>query len=272
MKVLVAVSNLSQAKDILFFSKQFAYDGEQPVHLLLVSGCADRNFEEHKEFILAIAREFYEPLGIISIFRTGDPAKEILQVVQGGEYDLLILGDDPINYFPKLLKTSKMVAVAEQSPCPIIFVKGLPRTVRRILLCDSGAGRSSVLSRFTAQLAGILAGEEEITVLHVMSQMSAGPGVPGSMLSASYDDLVAMQAPEAEFLGKDLDELKKPGILPKSKVRHGLVLDEVLMEARKGDYDLVVIGRNLVRNWQQYLLENLTRKILIQIDRPIMVI
>ena len=54
--------------------------------------------------------------------------------------------------------------------------------------------------------------------------------------------------------------------------RHGLVVDEILAEAEKGDYDLVVIGAHPRQGWQGYLLDNLAHKILTKINLPVLVV
>jgi nucleotide-binding universal stress UspA family protein len=138
-------------------------------------------------------------------------------------------------------------------------------------MCDSGAA-NSVLRRFTIQVAELLEGEEEITVLHVMSQISAGPGVPDSQLSADVQELIADDSPEGRLLSQDLRLLDRHGIHPIAKVRHGLVVDEIIAEAHNGDYDLVVIGAHHEQGWQRFLLDDLAHKILAQVDRPVLVV
>jgi nucleotide-binding universal stress UspA family protein len=118
----------------------------------------------------------------------------------------------------------------------------------------------------------LLEGEEEITVLHVMSQISAGPGVRGKQLRASAEELIQEHAPEGELLALDLQILGKPGITARPKVRHGLVLDEILDEAHTGDYDLVVIGAHASAGWQALLLDDLARRIIRDLDRPALVV
>jgi nucleotide-binding universal stress UspA family protein len=118
----------------------------------------------------------------------------------------------------------------------------------------------------------LLEGEEEITVLHVMSQMSAGPGVRGRQLRYGVEDLIEERAPEGELLEQDVRVLERWGTYPHSKVRHGLVVDEILRDARSGDYDLVVIGAHRGQRWQRLLLDDLTRKIVLHLDRSVLVI
>jgi nucleotide-binding universal stress UspA family protein len=66
--------------------------------------------------------------------------------------------------------------------------------------------------------------------------------------------------------------LDRLGVRALAEVRHGLVVDEILSQAKKGDYDLVVIGAYRGKGWQRILLDDLAHKILVQLDRPVLVV
>jgi nucleotide-binding universal stress UspA family protein len=139
-------------------------------------------------------------------------------------------------------------------------------------LCDSGVEDSSVVQKFKIRFAELLDGEEDITVLHIMSQISAGPGIRGQQLRSETDELIKAHTPEGDLLNRDVETLTKLGVHTTPKVRHGLVVNEILSEARSGDYDLVVIGANASKGWGHYLLDDLMHKILVQMDRPVLVV
>jgi nucleotide-binding universal stress UspA family protein len=139
------------------------------------------------------------------------------------------------------------------------------------LLCDSGGGAAD-LSDFTATFACMMDGEEDITVLHVMSQISAGPGVEGKQLQANAEALIREGSPEGLVFTHDIEILDQPAIRPHPKVRHGFVVDEILREAREGDYDLVIIGAHLREGWKGMLLDDIAHKIVKRIDRSILAV
>jgi nucleotide-binding universal stress UspA family protein len=272
VKVLVAVNGSSRAAVTVQFAAQFLNKAGEPPTIITV---IDRKSERLSSQAVKILNQARELLGISDIqtsIRIGHALEEITREASQGNFDLLIMGEIQVHYLDHLLKRSTTARLAEGAPCPVIVVKGEPRPIRRILLCDSGARRSSVLSRFTAQLAEILVGEEEVTVLHVMSQISAGPGVLGEELRATVNQLIEAHTPEGKFLGRAVRVLEQSGIHPVPKVRHGLVVDEIINEARRGDYDLIVIGAHQIKKWHNFLLEDLTRKILLQSDRPVLVV
>ena len=212
------------------------------------------------------------PGEVRTLIRVGRPAVEIIREARSGHYDLVIVGERANHRLMTRFLGSTATSVIAQAPCPVIIAKGQIGPLRHILLCDSGGGRPSVLSRFTAQLAALLDRESRVTVLHVMSQISAGPGVPGRQLRASAAELIQEDTPEGALLRQDIQTLDRLGVRSIPKVRHGLVVEEILAEARTGHYDLVVIGDYQGAGWGRLLLDNLARQIIVKIDRPVLVV
>lgn len=171
-----------------------------------------------------------------------------------------------------ILHSPLFLQVVREATCPVLFPKGVLRPIQRILVCDSGGRDANPLITYTTKLAKFLVLDEQITVLHVMSQIAAGPGVPGKQLRMDANDLMEYRTPEGEVLEKDIKIIESSGIHPTAKVRHGFVDEEILAEAASGDYDLVLIGAHEGKGWQRFLLEDLARKILIKMDRPVLVV
>jgi len=81
-----------------------------------------------------------------------------------------------------------------------MIVKGRVGPIQRILLCDSGVASHTLLAHFIQRLPALVEGEVEVTILHVMSQMTAGPGISGKQLRASAEELIREHTPEGELL------------------------------------------------------------------------
>jgi len=275
MRILIAIDGSSHTEDTLVMGAEVARRADEPPTVLtVIKHAADRS-PASVDAILAQARKLLEPKvsSVRTRVRIGFPAQEIIREAQEGDYGLVIVGQRRVrNRVARLLLGSTAMYVAKHAPCPVIVAKGTVGPIRRILLCDSGAETRSILSRFTAQLADLLEGEEEVTVLHVMSQISASPGVEGRQLRASAEELIAQSAPEGKLLERNIQILKRPGIHPQPKVRHGLVVDEILQDAHSEGYDLVVIGAHSGERWQRILLDDLAHKIVVQLDRPVLVV
>lgn len=159
-----------------------------------------------------------------------------------------------------------------RSPCPILIVKGETRPVEKILVCSSGANGYEGPSRSVTRLAPIFSGNA-VTLLHVMSQISASPaGQQGWQLQATAGQLMEEDTPEGRLLERRVERLRRSGFQVKAKVRHGLVVDEILEEAHGGRYDLVVIGAHGSTGWKRYLLDDVAHQIISQIESLVLVV
>ena len=272
MRILIITNGSSQNNKALKFCAPFVRFAGDSIRLLIavdnISGKILPSFDSFLEFA-------QETLGIPNLHtrvRIGQLYKEILNECREGEYDLVIMGDQQVHRSTYFFLKPLTVRLAEVIQCSVLLVVGKINPVRHILLCDSGAGHASTLNRFSSQWVNLLDGGQEITVLHVMSQISAGPGVRGKQLRACTEELIAEHTPEGDLLERDVQLLRDSGFRSTPKVRHGLVVDEILTEAQSGDYDLVVIGAHHFGGWQGLLLDDVAQKIIMRLDRPVLII
>jgi nucleotide-binding universal stress UspA family protein len=286
MRVLIVTNGSSDYESVLRFGGQIVGRSAEPPILLTIFQRESASASASVEQTRGLAQRFMEEdvTEVRSKIRVGPPAEEILGEAREGNYDLVIIGASEQKPAGPLLKNSTMVRVAEHAPCPVAIVKGTTGKIRRILLCDSGANGPttappseaarppSVSERFVARLGALLGRELEITVLHVMSQISAGPGVRGKQLRADARELIDEHTPEGELLERDVRLLARCGFQSRAEIRHGLVVEEIVAEAQSGNYDLVVIGAPAGEGWRRFLLDDLARRILVQIDRPVLVV
>ena len=224
--------------------------------------------------ILAHAAQLLKPLidEVSYKTRVGQPWEEIVQEAESGQYDLLMMGQRqsrPLLTRIRGLVTQKVVA---HTTLPALIAKREARPLRRVLICDSGAQSPSLLQLFRARLPGLLAGVTEVTVLHVMSQISAAPRVRGEDLHASVEELIQLQTPEGAILRQDMAYLESMDLTTHAKVRHGLVVDEIVEEARSDEYDLVVIGAHRPEGLPRFLLDDLAHELVLDVERAILVV
>ncbi len=287
MKILLTTHGAPHDEVALAFGAHIARSANEPATVLcVIEGESD---QPKAEAALQRACELLEGAEVHTKIRMGQASREIIGEAEEGKYDLVIVGECPNpNLLVRFLGGSDAIRVVEHAPCPVIVAKRKTGPIVRILVCDSGAqgplaelgpvvperpaAIPSLLARFTAQLADLLHGEEEVTVLHVMSQISAAPGIKGKQLRAEAEELIEEHTPEGEMLEQDIHALEHPGVHVWPKIRHGLVIDEILAEAQAGRYDLVVIGAHRGAGWQRILLDDIAHKILVQMDRPVLVV
>lgn len=202
----------------------------------------------------------------------GDTAAEILAEAEAGQYDLLIIGMRPSHSFLKRLQGLVSEQVMALAPCAVLIVKGEARPINRILVCSSGAAGYEGPTRAMVQLAALF-GEDTITLLHVMSQISATPDAPdGWQLQADAGELMEEATPEGRLLEERAAILQEAGYPVEVKVRHGLVVDEILDEACHSGHDLVVIGAHGAVGWRRHLLDDVARQIVNKVDTLVLVV
>ncbi len=203
--------------------------------------------------------------------RLGQPAEEIVREARETDPDLLLLGERVHHGLAKRILAPTAQRVLERMPCPVLIARGQSRPPKRVLVCEGGRD-PSLLQRLLAQRASVLTAAETVTILHVMSQMAAGPGVAGWELRAEAEELMEEDTPEGRLLEEDLERLSQMHVELEAKVRHGLVVKEILKEARSGDYDLLVIGAHQGKRWERFLLDDLAQEIVDDVDRPVLVV
>jgi nucleotide-binding universal stress UspA family protein len=205
--------------------------------------------------------------------RVGHPAEEIVKEAEEGTYDLLVIGERQFQSLQtRFLLGATTERVVEHAPCPVVVAKGRIAPVRRILLCEGIRDDETLVKRFVQRLSPLLTLNPTITILHVMSQISVAPSKSGDVLLATAEQLIERSTSEGRRLFRDKALLEREGISPSLKVRHGLVVDEIIAEARTGIYDLLVIGAHQDQGWQHILLDDLSRQVLAGAELPVLVI
>lgn len=201
----------------------------------------------------------------------GQVADEIINAALNEQQQIIVMGEKPPHGLVGRLLPPTTEKVINQMSCPVLLARGAVRPFRKVLVCESGRV-PSLLNRLITQLAPLLRQVDELTALHVMSQIAAAPGVRGWELRASADELMEKQTIEGNMLEADLAQLAKLNVQLQAKVRHGLVVREILDEMQVGDYDLVVIGAHQSSGWERLLLDDLARELIHHADRPLLVV
>lgn len=224
--------------------------------------------------IIAHAQELLEPVfGQIEYkVRVGQAADEIVAESDSGRYDLLMMGQRTSRPLMTRLRGPVTQKVVSQATLPVLIAKREARPFERVLICDSGVQSPTLLQIFRLHAPAILAATTDVTILHVMSQISAAPGIRGPELRADAGELINAQSPEGVLLAQDMAYLEAMDLRPRALVRHGLVVDEIVAEARTGDYDLVVIGAHRDEGLPRFLLDDLARELVLNVECATLVV
>lgn len=274
MKILMATGGSSHSELALQLGRHLIQTGRAGKRSTILSVAHQKYDQCYAESVLARVCKIFEASNtkVETKIRIGHPPEEIVCEAEEGGFKLVIVGEKQHhNLKTRFLLGSTAVRVVEHAPCPVIIAKGEVGPLRRILLCDGGDIKPPLVNRFTDQLIDLIKGDEDVTILHVMSQISAGPTVTGQDLRANAEELIADKTPEGELFAHDCDVLQHLGVPCCPKVRHGFVVDEILRETREHNYSLVVIGAFQSHGWRRILLDDLAHQIITKVYRPVLV-
>jgi nucleotide-binding universal stress UspA family protein len=222
--------------------------------------------------------------------RVGQAADQILEEVTSGEYDLVVVGTRGRHGITRFLLGSTAERIARQAEVPALLVQGDYDAIERMVVCTAGGEPGLAATELAGRVAR-LAGAH-VTVLHVMSQLPgslvpphAGPfqvmpqtPAPHELseaeardLDATAEQLMRSDTWEGRHLREALAILADLEVPAEARVRHGLVLDEIVAEIHEGDYALIVVGSRPVAGWMRFLLSDVSQQIIGYTDRPVLV-
>jgi nucleotide-binding universal stress UspA family protein len=213
------------------------------------------------------------------VWHTGKAATVILEEAGTGRYDLIVMSSRGRRSWQRIAFGSVAARLARYSPIPVLIVKGGRRVVHKLLACTGGDVRGERAAHWAGQIARWF--NAESTILHVMSQIPFSPNSRLEELEETAEQAIAQHTREGQHLARALELMQVQGVAARMlpKIRHGLVLEEIVAEVREGDYDLVVIGGHQAPDFsdnssqiRDSLLEDVADQVIMAVDRPLLVI
>ncbi len=270
MKILMCTDGSKHAAEALRFGSLIARQARDQVSLL---GVVERDDDERK--VTRMLERTSDALcqdvpHIDTVIRHGHAAEEILKETEENQYDLVVVGSRGRRGITRFLLGSTAARLARYCPSSIIIVKGQRERLAKILVCTGGAEAGERDTQAAGRIAALTGAT--VTVLHVMSQLPLFPEARLTDLEEPSEQLLQSEAREGAHLRRDLQILADLGVKGQAKVCHGLVVDEILAEAREGDYDLIVTGAHVSSGLQRFILKNTTEEILLAAKRPVLVV
>jgi nucleotide-binding universal stress UspA family protein len=248
------IANATKAETTIFGITELEQDEPK---LLEALGEESRVFLE-QDVRLEIVTEF------------GDPVAEIIRRTRETVYDLVVIGAERRGRQEFFLPSTKAYSIAEAIAPPVLVVPVSRPAIQRILICTGGGTYIENAVRFTSKIAKDLSAE--ITLLTVTPQPAA---MHGTILRRQEDvaALLNSNSALARNLRAEKEIIERAGVPVVVQIRHGIVIDEILAEVERNEFDLVVAGSWPVRDpWRNYAIGNFTREIVNRTDRPVLVI
>jgi nucleotide-binding universal stress UspA family protein len=204
------------------------------------------------------------------VARFGDPVAEIFRHTRETNYDLVVIGAERRGVQGFFLPSTKAYSITEAIAPPVLVVPVSRPAIKRILICSGGGTYIENAVRFTSKMAKELSAE--ITLLTVTPQPAA---MHGTILRRQEDMSAFLNSGSAlaRNLRTEKNIVESAGVSAVVQIRHGIVIEQILAEVERCDYDLVVSGSWPVRDaWRNYAIGNVTREIVNRTDRPVLVI
>jgi nucleotide-binding universal stress UspA family protein len=264
MKILLCVAGMPYAEAAVSFGGLIAGITQSPITLLHV---APREEERAAgENALIRAGDMLADLSVDTRLRRGNPIANILAEAREGGYDLVVIGACREAGLAQRLLGSVAQAVVRRAPTSVLLVRQArqeppPEPVeglKRVLICTGGLDVANPVIEAGAQLAG--AAHAQATLLYVTSPTASM--YAGLEVQETLPRLLSTDTPIARHLRHGAEILAQHQVDAELKLQHGVVADEILREAKEGDYDLVVIGASgATGKLREWLLRNVTRQV-----------
>jgi nucleotide-binding universal stress UspA family protein len=275
MRILICTDGSPLAEAALNFAAPLAQAAGAAVTLLGVAP-ARRDTASLRAALTRAWTRF--PAEVEEKVRAGKPAGEILAEEQSGHYDLLVFGSRGRRGLARLIYGSVASRLARYARTPLLIVKDEGRPIRRILACTGGDRPGEQVARWAGQVARWQ--KAEATILHVMSQLALSSDSKVDELNETAEQAIARATREGQHLARVLEIMREQGATRvQPKLRHGLVLEEIVAEANAGDYDLVAIGAHaapeLPAGWswlRDYVFDDVADQIISAVRRPVLVV
>ncbi len=270
MKILVCSDGSERARRALASAAIIANAAKAEITIF---GITEVEQDEPKllEALREEAKVFREQeLQLEIVTKIGDPVAEIIRRTQETPYDLAVIGAERRGAQEFFLPSTKAYAIAEAISPPVLIVPVSRPAIKRILICSGGGAYIDNAVRFTSKMAKVLSAE--ITLFTVTPQP---PAMHGTIFRRQEDvaALLKSNSALARNLRTEKEIIEGDGVPATVELRHGIVIQQILAEIQRGDYDLVVSGSWPVRDaWRNYAIGNVTREIVNRTERPVLVI
>ncbi len=270
MRILVCTDGSERGQKVLALAATIAAATGAATTIL---GITELEAEEERlqKTLERAAKEFRtRRIEIELVTRHGDPVDEILEQVKNFAADLVIIGAEQKRAEGHFRLSAKAYSIVSMLPVPVLLVRRVRLQLKRFLICSGGGSYIENAVRFTAELARSLG--STVTLLNVVAEP---PAMHAGLVRREEDTDRLLRSGSA--LGRNLLKEKKmleeAGVSVEVRVRHGIVIDQILKEMEQGDHDLVIVGSFPEQHrMRQYVIGNLTREIVNRCERPILVI
>lgn len=215
-----------------------------------------------------ILKEYHLTAELIT--KAGRPVREIIKRTQEAKYDLVVVGAVRKGTRGPLWMSARAYKIIESVEPPVLVVIGSCTRLRRILVCDGGTHKADAAVQFAGEIARRV--NASVDLLHVLAEP---PAVYANLVRSEEDvgQLLQSNSKLGRCLHHQKELLEKMAVPCEVRLRHGLVLDELLEELQRTEYNLVVSGSSPAHDrLRRYIMGNITREIVNRAELPVLVV
>jgi nucleotide-binding universal stress UspA family protein len=192
------------------------------------------------EDVFAKAIELFEQKGIEynPEIQNGEAEQVIPQKANSGDFITVVspLGRPRIR---RWLTGRSIRPLMEKIKGPILYVPEARLPLKKMLISIGGLGYEVAAENLAFEVA--VASQADVTILHVITPTDVA--YPGTRdMREHLNDLEDTNTLVGRSLRTALDIAQKAGLNAKAITRQGIVVNEILAEIRKGNYDMVCMG------------------------------
>jgi nucleotide-binding universal stress UspA family protein len=206
----------------------------------------------------------------------GNPVEEIVIESNNMAAHLVAIGAFGKSHrFLGLRAGSTITRLSHIIPIPLLVARNVSDHIDKILICSSGEPPSLENLGVAGNL--ISQTQADVYLLHVMSQIALRLDSSSDDLLSNAETAITHESREGLHLKKAIEILQENGVNSNvyPLLKHGLVVDEVLSEIKKGKFNLLVIGRHFHQNhaqWVEMLLEDISGELIKQASCSVLAI
>jgi nucleotide-binding universal stress UspA family protein len=267
MNILIYLDSESYNHPPVLMGRMIASATEGNIDVLIVvpeSGHLE-NGEAVKEQVL-VDLDGLSPEIIIKQGVLGEMIKEQLSEKQ---YQLVIANADRVQRFRKSVDVDPVLL--KQTSFSLLLTQNTKPKIDQILLCSCCRDDDFSLINQATSLAGDL--KASVTLLHVISGSVPSMYTGLDQIDETVEELLQTDTPVAQYLRKSVEILMENNIESEVKIRRGIPIEEIIRETQLVNHDLVVIGSSKVnQGLKEMLMGNMTRKIIDQVELPVLII
>jgi nucleotide-binding universal stress UspA family protein len=268
MKTLISIRQLPYSEPTISFGGIVAGLEHSPITLMTVIGHEDERSAAEAE--LRKAQALLEDMIVSTKVRMGRAYDQIVNESREGSYDIVVVGSRDIHGLLDGLFGTVTGKVADHLSTPVLVVKNGHTEINKILISVGGQKMNEGIVRTGARLAK--GSGADVTLLYVTDPVPTMYTGLGAM-DESLETFLETDTPIANYLRWGSHYLADEGVAAELEIVQGVASDEILREARQGDYDLLVIGaRAHMGRLERILVDAVTPHVVEKAPCPVLVV